>query len=269
MPDAFICSECGCQNAVDGRPGLCRRCSSDFPPMSGAWKSKALGVAMSVCFLLVVAALVLPSLGSAKESAKRAKCRNNLKQIGLALLNYQSQYGAFPPAYVADAYGRPVHSWRVLILPFLGYPDLYVKYEFNLPWNSKHNLKLALQMPEEFRCPGANKNGIDKTTYVAASGPGYFFDREHCRTQSEIRDGMSKTLTVLDDARRELVWLDPSDGLVAVDATSKFDGNVHPNGMCVLMADGSVHFLTPEFGGNDFAKLLTVAGCEPVGDGMD
>lgn len=224
---------------------------------------------MWACFLLVVAVLVLPSMGSARESAKRAKCKNNLKQIGMALLNYQSRYGAFPPAYVADASGRPVHSWRVLILPFLGYPDLYSKYDFNLPWNSKHNLKLALHMPDEFRCPGANKNGIDKTTYVAASGPGYFFDREHCRAQSEIKDGMSKTLTVLDDARRELVWLNPSDGVAAMDASAKVDGDAHPNGMVVLMADGSVHFLTSELQSKDFAKLLTVAGGEPTGDRLD
>ena len=50
--------------------------------------------------------------------------RNNLKQIGLALLEYHQKYGSFPPAFVADANGKPLYSWRVLILPELGRPTL-------------------------------------------------------------------------------------------------------------------------------------------------
>src|SRR5262245_2481223 len=49
-----------------------------------------------------------------------SQCGINLKQIGLALEQYRDTYRYFPPAYVADANGRPMHSWRVLILPYLG-----------------------------------------------------------------------------------------------------------------------------------------------------
>jgi hypothetical protein len=55
----------------------------------------------------------------APRSPRRPICVNHLKQIGLALHNYYSVYGVFPPAYVADESGKPMHSWRVLILPFL------------------------------------------------------------------------------------------------------------------------------------------------------
>ena len=44
------------------------------------------------------------------------QCISNLKQIGLGLLNYESRYGCFPPAYVADAKGQPLYSWRVLLM---------------------------------------------------------------------------------------------------------------------------------------------------------
>jgi Protein of unknown function (DUF1559) len=64
------------------------------------------------------------------EAARRAQCRNNLKQIALALHDYHQQYGVLPPAYVADASGRPMHSWRVLLLPFLEQQSLYDQYDF-------------------------------------------------------------------------------------------------------------------------------------------
>src|SRR5260370_743998 len=66
----------------------------------------------------VVIALLLPQTSS-REPARRSQCKNNLKQIGLALHNYHDVYGSFPPAYFVDASGKPMHSWRVLILPFL------------------------------------------------------------------------------------------------------------------------------------------------------
>ena len=68
-----------------------------------------------ICFLL--SAFLPPSL-SHPEATRRSICGNNLNQIGLALHNYHDAYGAFPPAMVAAKDGRPMHSWRVLLLPF-------------------------------------------------------------------------------------------------------------------------------------------------------
>ena len=56
---------------------------------------------------------------SGQEAGFQLLCRNNMKQIALALHHYHDAFGAFPPAYVPDEDGRPMHSWRVLILPFL------------------------------------------------------------------------------------------------------------------------------------------------------
>ena len=61
----------------------------------------------------------------AREAARRSQCKGNLKQIGLALLNYHDTFGCFPPAYIADADGKPMHSWRVLILPYIDNAQLY------------------------------------------------------------------------------------------------------------------------------------------------
>src|SRR5438105_1376638 len=94
-------------------------------------------------FLATLAALLLPLVSSARPAARRNACGNNMKQIELALLNYHDANKSFPPAYVADAEGKPMHSWRVLILPYLERNDLYQQYDFNEPWNGPHNSRLA------------------------------------------------------------------------------------------------------------------------------
>ena len=78
---------------------------------------------------LVAVALLLPSVRRAREPARRSQCKNNLKQIWLALHNYHDEYQAFPPAYTVDAEGQPLHSWRTLILPYMDQKPLYDKLD--------------------------------------------------------------------------------------------------------------------------------------------
>ena len=91
--------------------------------------------------------LLLPAFSSAREAARRMQCLNNLKQIALALHNYHDVYGVFPPAYIPDAQGKPKHSWRVLILPFLEEQGTYEKYDFDEPWDGPNNRALLTSMP--------------------------------------------------------------------------------------------------------------------------
>src|SRR5262245_6205217 len=72
-----------------------------------------------VGIIAVLIAFLLPSIRSGGEAARRAQCTNNLKQIALALYNYEQEHKVLPPAYTVDATGRPLHSWRTLILPYL------------------------------------------------------------------------------------------------------------------------------------------------------
>ena len=66
----------------------------------------------------MLVALLLPAVQSAREAARRAQCVNNLKQIALAMLNYESANGAFPKPAITDKDGKPLLSWRVAILPY-------------------------------------------------------------------------------------------------------------------------------------------------------
>jgi len=70
-------------------------------------------------------ALLLPATRSVGPVARRAQCSNSLRQIALALITYEHVHNELPPAYTVDAKGRPLHSWRTLILPYLEYESLY------------------------------------------------------------------------------------------------------------------------------------------------
>ena len=77
------------------------------------------------------------------------QCSNSLKNISLALQNYHDTYRTFPAAYVPDKDGEPMHSWRVLILPYIEERNLYDKYDFTEPWDGPNNSKLLADMPSK------------------------------------------------------------------------------------------------------------------------
>jgi uncharacterized protein DUF1559 len=68
----------------------------------------------------------------------------------VAVATYHDTYGTLPPAYIADAEGKPLHSWRVLLLPFLEQRELYEQYDFDEPWDGPNNRKLLAQRPSVF-----------------------------------------------------------------------------------------------------------------------
>src|SRR6516165_2689000 len=107
----------------------------------------------------LIGVVVPSSFDSRGRPAKRGQCKNNLMNIGLALHNYHDQFGSFPPACVADENGRPMHSWRVLILPFLDQTPLYNQYRFDEPWDGPNNKKLADTILAVYNCPSDDHGG--------------------------------------------------------------------------------------------------------------
>ena len=110
---------------------------------STAFKPALLTV-IAIAGLIVVCLIFLVDTRSGGRY--RSQCKLNLKQIAIALHNYHETHGSFPPAVTYDANGRPAHSWRVLILPFLENADLYKQYRFDEPWyfGVNHHMALAL-----------------------------------------------------------------------------------------------------------------------------
>ncbi len=88
---------------------------------------------------------------SMRRYAPRMMIANDLKQICLAIQSYQQEHGTLPPAVLRTADGTPLHSWRVLILPYLEQNELFAQFQLDKPWNSPHNRGLADRMPKIFR----------------------------------------------------------------------------------------------------------------------
>jgi hypothetical protein len=156
--------------------------------------------------------LFRPACGDAREAARRNGCLSNIRHIGLALINYEKQYGSFPPAYIADRQGKPMHSWRVLILPQLGENKLYKQYRFDEPWDGPNNSKLHDQMPDYFRCPSDfyNERG-NITNYVAVVGDETAWPGQRGRRISEIKDDPSQTALVVEVIDSGIHWMQPDD----------------------------------------------------------
>jgi prepilin-type processing-associated H-X9-DG protein len=229
--------------------------------------------------MIVIALILLPSVGAPREAGRRTQCCTNLRQIGLAMQKYQQKYGCFPPAFIPDDNGKPKHSWRVLILPFLGQDGLYAQYRFDEPWNGPHNKELATQMPAVYRCPTyANDQGDEAatslTSYAMIVGPRAISDGPTSRKAGDVQNE-SQTIMVAECAGAGIRWLEPRD-LNAVEINCVIGcgrhkeppvgiNSYHPGMANVLFCDGVVVGLRGDCVDEKVLKaILTIDGDETV-----
>jgi hypothetical protein len=213
-------------------------------------------------------ALMLPAVQQGREAARRAQCKNNLKQIGLALHNYHEVHGAFPPAYIPDANGKPMHSWRVLILPQLGEDGLYNEYNFSEPWDGPNNSRLMSRMPNVFACPSqVGSPGNSSTAYAGIFGEHCVFRGAQPVGMKDIPDGTSNTILVGEASEALIPWMKPDDVDVKLHPTigDKLGlSSHHVGGIHVLLADGSVRFLSQNINIQTLEALFTRDGNETI-----
>lgn len=230
----------------------------------------------AICLILV--ALLLPPVKSVHTPARRTMCKNNLKQIGLALHNYLDVYNCFPPAVVHDEHGQPAHSWRVLILPFMEEQALYDLYSFDEPWDGPNNSKLVDSMPEFFECPafsdsklGAADGANRLTMYMAINDTGAAFDGSAARSIKDFSDGTSNTIMVTEVRQFANIWMSPTDVSVSqwqseLQQSAGSKPGTHKDGIQVLMGDGSTRFLSHNTDQKSVDALTTIAGGDNVSD---
>jgi prepilin-type N-terminal cleavage/methylation domain-containing protein len=175
------------------------------PPSDGFTVVELLVV---IAIIGVLIALLLPAVSRAPPYIQYW---GNLLKVRTALQAYHDQYGSLPPAYIADDTGRPLHSWRVLILPQLGYQQLYDQYDLGEPWNGPNNIRLFDQMPREYRMDGAGRMPPYHTGYYAVTGPETAWPGDVCRNMDEMTDEDELTALLVECESHVVPWMSPSD----------------------------------------------------------
>jgi Protein of unknown function (DUF1559) len=125
--------------------------------------------------VMIGIAFNLPAWQAGREAVGRNVTQNNLKEIGLGMLNYESAHKQLPAQANYDSDGKALLSWRVHILPYLQEEKLYKQFHMDEPWNSENNKKLLDKMPITFADPRVNlEPGF--TVYQGVAGPQCIFD---------------------------------------------------------------------------------------------
>lgn len=170
-----------------------------------SWQ-RPLDLAVSVMLLAFGVALLLPAIGSVREPARVRLCQANLRQITFALQAYHEANNIFPPAYLAGADGKPMHSWRMLILPHIESSSLFDQYDFDEPWDGPNNSKLISQMPYVYSCPSSRRSRGQTDYFIVTGSAAFPHGKQSAR--SDLGDG---SLLLIESRVPNVTWTEPRD----------------------------------------------------------
>jgi prepilin-type N-terminal cleavage/methylation domain-containing protein len=248
-------------------------------------------VVLSIIGLLV--GLLLPAVQMARETARKSQCANNIRNIGIALHNFEEVYRTLPAG--SERYQGTFHAWSSRILPYIEQSTIFSQIDFKVPWDAgAANIAASKHSVPIYVCPSSLKEfagkqdfgGISGTSLLnlpAGTGP---FDAFGCGTLiatsatqtspvrfASISDGLSCTLAVGESVDR-----DPEDagrwacGLNCFSQnTNTFQNanagelySLHPGGAHGLLADAHVQFLSRSIDKDVLGALCTRNGGEVV-----
>jgi len=186
-----------------------------------------------IAILAVLISLLLPAVQSAREAARRASCVNNLKQLGLALHNYESIVGAYPPSIVLEGTGNTVRNWigwsiHARLLPLVEHGNTFNMANFSFAAESLQNITVASLKIGLLICPSepdpnpssANTGISNVTNYGWVMGDWYVwggfsgvtnrcaFGPNRSRRVTEFTDGLSNTMVASEALTKQPLYRD-------------------------------------------------------------
>ncbi len=211
--------------SVDGS-AVCLTLTATLPerpltrPADSRGNARELGLAAKVFYAALIVGLIALSIWMVTPRTcglripPSAEAESKLTCLGLAIVNCAAGEGEFPPA----GGGKKMHpglSWRVALLPYLGYDVLYRQFHLDEPWDSPHNIQLLAQMPNDFIIPGSN-DPSGMTRYRVFVGKGTAFEvpdpgakiRPGLRVQN-LREWKEKILVI--EAADSVPWTKPDE----------------------------------------------------------
>ncbi|HUT89457.1 MAG TPA: DUF1559 domain-containing protein [Thermoguttaceae bacterium] len=156
--------------------------------------------------------LISPPL--TREAVDRT-VREQLRALGLAMHNWYDAHRSLPAQASYDADGRPLLSWRVHVLPYLGRREaarLYQQFHLDEPWDSEHNRELIKKMPDVYAMPGSKTARQGRTCYVRPVGESTSCPGSQPITFPDVTDGTSNTVLIVEvDDEHAVPWTKPAD----------------------------------------------------------
>jgi len=178
-----------------------------------------------IAIIATLVGLLLPAVQAAREAARKSSCRNNLRQVGLGMHNYESAYRNLPPGYkyAPGAQGNAAgYSWTTMLLPFMEHANLFKRFDFSKPIYDNVNRLVREEHIELLLCPtddvsptgfvemgderyamacyvanfGTPDLDEDQEQRLGDSGPWGPFYRNSQTKLKQITDGLSNTLMV-------------------------------------------------------------------------
>jgi hypothetical protein len=171
--------------------------------------------------------------------------RRQLAEIGKAMLKYEKAKGHFPPRAIFDKSGKPLLSWRVLLLPYLGQEELFKQFRLDESWDSPHNKALLARMPAVYRNPDDPAKST-QTNYLVPVGPGTIFEGTEGLKRSKLAHPAEFTLLVVEaDRDAEVDWTKPDDLPYTHAKPARGLFHYRPEGFLAASASGSTLVFTP------------------------
>ena len=190
---------------------------------------------------------------------RRNNSAANLEQIIGALNKHAREKGTYPTrSIVSKPLGRPLLSWRVAILPYLGLTDFYQQFRLNEPWDSPHNAALLPHIPAVYVSP---ERCDAKTNYLAPHGPGTAWDGIRGKDPLSFADGADTTLIVLEvDDSAAVPWTKPEDLPTTGGAVKSRLGKLRGEGFLAAFGSGYVAMIHNRITDGQLSWMLSPDG---------
>jgi prepilin-type N-terminal cleavage/methylation domain-containing protein/prepilin-type processing-associated H-X9-DG protein len=252
----------------------------------------------------VLFSILLPALHLTRETARRAGCLNNLRQMGIGLKGYHNINRSYPRGCTEPRRrneGRQL-AWSAYLLPYIDQQPLFDQIDFEKPFCAPENEKAAAVIVPVYICPSAPEGSELREGWTCPSAPeeikrrtgrgpcqygGIYGERIKGRNdpptgvmlydravkEAEIRDGTSQTLVISEDSQYDDgQWINGRnifDQAYLINQAPDFENDIrseHPGGANGLFCDGSARFLSETMDEDTLAAICTRAGGENVGD---